>query len=175
MSDQQPDKTAEQAAPEADPAQQSKAGPSARAELEEGLAHLGRAFGGVATRLFGSKVTGIPVDRDTPSLSPEADAAVTQLGESVGRILHAVGEGLVAHPGSLREAQREAERRKDEPLSVPEGEAPLLVGLRSLAEGIAAAAGATRPSANGEPASADSPAEEAASPDAAPSGEEPVG
>ena len=109
-------------------------------ELEEGLAHLGRALGGLTSRLLGERVTGIPVPPDRPAVSPEVDAVVEQVGDSLGRLMRATGEGLRRHPTRPLQALEEATRLSREPIEAPEGVGPVTVGLRSLASGLGATA-----------------------------------
>lgn len=109
-------------------------------ELEESLQHLGKAVGGVMTRLFGEKLTGVHVDPERPVIGREVDQAVTALGDTVGRLLHAVGAGLEAHPTEPGAMVDEVRAAQQAPLEVPEGEAPLTVGLRSLGRGLSRSA-----------------------------------
>jgi len=109
-------------------------------ELEEGLAHLGRALGGLTSRLLGERITGIPVPPDRPAVSPEVDAVVEQVGSSLGRLMRATGEGLKRHPTRPLQALDEATRLSREPIETPEGVGPVTVGLRSLASGLGATA-----------------------------------
>ena len=135
-----------------------------RSELEEGVEHLGRAFGGVMTRLFGAKVTGQEAPEQRPVVSPEADAAIDQAGRTLGRWLHAAGEALAEHPAAPSEALDAA--RKAAPNEVPEEEGltPLSVGLKSMAKGLARSGEAVldqvaprKTKAKGDPESGDPP------------------
>ncbi len=105
-------------------------------ELEEGVEHLGRVLGGVATRLFGEKVTGRKVDPARPAISAEADAAIAGLGDNLGRLLSAAGRALQEHPAEPGKAVEEVRQHAADPVRTSEGEAPLTVGLRDLAEGV---------------------------------------
>jgi len=109
---------------------------AAGSELEEGLDHLGRAVGGVLTRLLGSRYTQVELDPDRPVISPEVDDAVDRAGAAVGRWLHAAGEGLVRHPTDPAAAVGHASAHKDDDLELREGEAPLAAGVRALAGGL---------------------------------------
>jgi hypothetical protein len=107
----------------------------ARSELEEGVEHISQLMGGVLTRLLGEKVTGVPIDRDKPTVSPDADKAIEDAGERVGRFLHAVGRGLRAHPDDPSKAWEEAREHPEEP-HPGEGETALTEGVRAFAGGI---------------------------------------
>ena len=106
-----------------------------RSELEEGVQHVSHLVGGVLTRLLGEKVTGVPIDPDKPTVSPDADKAIEQAGERVGRFLHAVGQGLRAHPDDPAKAWEEARHSPEEP-EPAEGETALTEGVRAFAGGI---------------------------------------
>ena len=106
-----------------------------RSELEEGVEHVSHVVGGVLTRLLGEKVTGVPIDPDKPTVSPDADKAIEEAGERVGRFLHAVGQGLRAHPDDPAKAWEEARHAPDEPHPA-EGETALTEGVRAFAGGI---------------------------------------
>jgi len=105
-------------------------------ELEEGMHHLGRTMGGLATRLLGQKITGLEVDPDKPVISKEADQAIEDLGSAAGRWLDAAGKGLRAHPDSPSAALDEMMSHREVEVDTPEGVAPLTAGLRSLAGGL---------------------------------------
>ena len=109
----------------------------ADSELEEGLNHLGRAVGGVLTRLLGSRYTQVDLDPERPVISPEVDEAMDRAGAAVGRWLHAAGEGLARHPTDPAAAVGHASAHKDDDLELREGEAPLAAGVRALASGLA--------------------------------------
>ena len=109
---------------------------SGNSELEEGLDHLGKAVGGVLTRLLGSRYTQVEVDPEKPVLGPEADAAIERAGEKMGRWLKAAGEGLHSHPTDPIAALDHAAKHKSDQVEVREGEAPLAAGMRALAGGL---------------------------------------
>ena len=111
--------------------------PPLGSELEDGLQHLGNVLGGVATRLLGSSVTGRSLD-ERPSISPQADALITDVGDNLGRLFHAAGRALESHPTEPGAALNAAARSASEPVSPEVGEAPLTAGLRSLGRGLAA-------------------------------------
>jgi hypothetical protein len=106
-------------------------------ELEEGLHHLGNVLGGVATRLLGSRVTGRRVE-SRPTISPATDELIADVGDNLGRLLHAAGKALEAHPTAPGAALDEATRTAGTPVETAAGEAPLTEGLRSLGRGLAA-------------------------------------
>lgn len=107
-----------------------------QSELGAGLDHLGRAVGGVLTRLLGPRYTQVELDPQTPVLGAEADAAVERAGAVMGRWLNAAGDGLRSHPTDpLAALDHAARHREDEP-SLREGEAPLAAGVRALAGGL---------------------------------------
>ena len=106
-----------------------------RSELEEGVEHLGQMVGGVLTRLLGEKVTGVPIDHDKPTVSAEADKAIEDVGQRVGRFLHAVGQGMRAHPDDPSKAWEEAREHPDEPHPA-EGETELTEGVRAFVGGV---------------------------------------
>ena len=106
-----------------------------RSELEEGVEHLGQMVGGVLTRLLGEKVTGVPIDRDKPTVSADADKAIEDAGQRVGRFLHAVGKGMRAHPDDPSKAWEEAREHPEEPHPA-EGETELTEGVRAFVGGV---------------------------------------
>ncbi len=105
-------------------------------ELEEGLDHLGKAVGGVLTRLLGSRYTRVELDPERPVISPEADEAVDRAGRLVGRWLNATGQGLRSHPTDPLAALNHANAHLRDEVELREGEAPLAAGARSLAGGL---------------------------------------
>ncbi|MCB9778993.1 MAG: hypothetical protein H6742_10550 [Alphaproteobacteria bacterium] len=117
-------------APEADPAVDPES------ELEAGLDHLGKAVGGVLTRLLGPRYTKVELDPERPVLGAEADRAVERAGDRMGRWLRATGDGLKAHPTDPIRALDHAAKHKDEDVEVREGEAPFAAGARALASGL---------------------------------------
>lgn len=107
-----------------------------RSELEEGVEHLGRALGGVMSKLLGEKITGIPVDAERPVIGAQADQAIDELGSTAGRWLRAAGEGLKRHPGSPGQALETMLEERHAPVETEEGVAPLTAGLKTLAGGL---------------------------------------
>ncbi|MDP2308315.1 MAG: hypothetical protein Q8P18_20010 [Pseudomonadota bacterium] len=110
-----------------------------KSELERGLQSLGRVFTGVTGRLLGPKAIGREELPPESSISPEADAALEKAGADLGRILHATGEGLKAHPldpsGALRTARASASA--GDPVESDPGWTPLAAGLKNLGGGLA--------------------------------------
>ncbi|MEC7949494.1 MAG: hypothetical protein VX265_18140 [Myxococcota bacterium] len=111
--------------------------PGLDSELEEGLRHLGNVLGGVATRLLGPGVTGRGLN-DRPTISPAADEMIDDVGDNLGRLLHAAGRALEAHPTAPGAAFGAATRDAASPIEPAPGEAPLTEGLRALGRGLAA-------------------------------------
>lgn len=107
-----------------------------RSELEEGVEHLGRALGGVMSKLLGEKVTGIRLEADRPVIGAEADQALDELGSTAGRWLRAAGEGLKRHPASPGQALETMLEERHAPVQTEEGIAPLTAGLKNLAGGL---------------------------------------
>lgn len=111
--------------------------PRPGSELEEGLDHLGKAVGGVLTRLLGPRYTQVDLDPERPVISDEADQALERAGAAMGRWLRAAGDGLKTHPTDPVKALDHVARHKDEDIAdLREGEAPLAAGVRSLAGGL---------------------------------------
>jgi hypothetical protein len=106
-----------------------------RSDLEDGVERVSHVVGGVLTRLLGEKVTGVPIDPDKPTVSPDADKAIEQAGERVGRFLHAVGQGLRAHPDDPSKAWEEAREHPEEPHPA-DGETELTEGVRAFVGGV---------------------------------------
>lgn len=109
-------------------------GGAPRSDLEQGLEGLGNALTGLAAQLLGSKVVGRVPSR--PAISPAADEAVRDLGDTVGRVLHAAGQALAEHPTEPGRAFRELREHATDPVEVAEGSAPLTEGLKSFATGL---------------------------------------
>ena len=110
--------------------------PRRGSELEEGLNHMARVASGLATRLFGEKVTGRPMDPDKPTISPEADDVVAGLADNLGRIFNAAGNAMKEHPTRPGRMLNETMEHIREPVESEAGVAPLTSGLRSLADGF---------------------------------------
>ena len=111
--------------------------PKPESDMNRGLRSFGRALETVTGRLFGSRVTGKAVRRDDVAFSPGTDAALERAGEDLGRLLHAAGEGLKAHPMRPAEALRVArEHQHDEP-EAREGLTQLSTGILNLGGGVA--------------------------------------
>ena len=144
-----------------------------KSELERGFESLGRALTGVTGRLLGPKAIGREELPPESAISPEADERIAKVGADLGRILHATGEGLKAHPLDPTEALRTARASSDDPVEVDPGWTPLAAGLKNLggglarvAEGVLDVVAPRKPKAEGEddtPADADAPSEPTAS------------
>lgn len=114
-----------------------------KSDLETAVDDLGKLATGLAGKLFGPKLVGKDkLDPDQPVLSPEADRAIDQVGENIGRLLHAAGEGLKKRPLDPVQALGEAEQaaRAEELPPPPEGWSELSGGLKNLAEGFGSVA-----------------------------------
>lgn len=123
--------------PEAERAGNAEPGErSPGSELEEGLDHLGKAVGGLLTRLLGPRYTQVELEPDKPVLGAEADAAVDRAGATMGRWLKAAGDGLKSHPTDPIAALDHASKHRDEEPELREGEAPLAAGARAFAGGL---------------------------------------
>jgi len=105
-------------------------------ELDDGLAQFGKVVGGIASRLLGSKFTGHTLDPDRPTLSPEADRALDQAGDALGRVLKAAGDSLQEHPTDPIAAFDQTVKHAQDPVHPRVGEAPLAEGLRSVVGGL---------------------------------------
>jgi len=144
-----------------------------KSELERGFESLGRALTGVTGRLLGPKAIGREELPPESAISPEADERIAQVGADLGRILHATGEGLKAHPLDPTEALRTARASSDDPVEADPGWTPLAAGLKNLggglarvAEGVLDVVAPRKPKAEGEddaPGDPDAPADPTAS------------
>lgn len=105
-------------------------------ELAKGLESAGRIVEGLAARVLGPKSVGKETVPETPTVSPEVDQAISELGHTVGRYLHAAGEGLKEHPTDLIEAGRAAQDHVQDPVTAPDGWSPLVGGALTLGEGL---------------------------------------
>ena len=105
-------------------------------ELDRGLESLGKVVEGVAGRLLGPKVLGKGELPDGPALSEDADRAIEEAGETVGKLLNAAGVALKEHPLDPSAAVRTAQAHTDDPVPTPEGYSPLVGGMRSLGGGL---------------------------------------
>lgn len=108
-----------------------------KSDLEQGLQSLGRAATGLAGRLLGPKAIGRHELPPESSISPEVDEAITRAGAQVGRVLHATGEGLKAHPLHPAEALRTARASSEDPIEPDPGWTPLAAGIKNLGGGLA--------------------------------------
>ncbi len=106
-------------------------------ELQRGLQSLKRAAAGVAGRLLGPKAIGREELPPEAAISPEADEAIARAGAEVGRILHATGEGLKAHPLDPAGAIRTARASAGDSFEADPGWTPLAAGIKNLGGGLA--------------------------------------
>ena len=105
-------------------------------EFERGVESFARVVEGVAGKVLGPKALGRKGPPPGPVISEEADRALEQATEAMGRYLHAAGEGLKAHPFAPGEAVRTAQEKVTEEPPTPEGWSPLVGGMRSLSGGL---------------------------------------
>jgi hypothetical protein len=112
-----------------------------KSELEKGVEGLGRALESAAGQLFGAKVIGKELPPDQVAISEETDAAMRKAGEDLGKLLHAAGKGLEAHPLDPAAAIEEAKAHRDDTLDPEPGLTPLSVGLKHLGGGLLRVAG----------------------------------
>lgn len=156
------------------PEDEKKEGAAAppRSDLEHGLEGLGNALTGLAAQLLGSKVVGRVPDR--PAISPTADEALRELGDAVGRVLHAAGHALAEHPTEPGKAFAELREHATDPVEVAEGSAPLTEGLKTLATGLEKVAVGVLDAVAPKKPKADAPPEGEASGDEKPN-DEPAG
>ncbi len=108
-----------------------------KSELERGLEGLGRALTGVTGRLLGPKAIGRTELPPEVAISPEADQALADVGEGLGRLLHATGEGLKAHPLDPGQAFKTVRAHQSDPVTAEPGWSPLSAGLLNLGDGLA--------------------------------------
>jgi hypothetical protein len=106
-------------------------------DVRQGLRSFGRAFETVTGRLLGPKVVGKEIAPEDVAISPETDAALLRAGEELGRLLHAAGEGLKAHPTVPAEAIRVAREHRDDAPPPPPGLTALSGGLLNFGGGMA--------------------------------------
>lgn len=105
-------------------------------ELEQGIEALGRTLTGVTARLLGPKAVGKQELPEGPALGVEADKALEEAADTMGRLLHAAGEGLKEHPLDPVEAAKTAQTHVEDPVEGKNGWSPLVTGLGELGEGL---------------------------------------
>lgn len=137
--DDQAEFTDEQLNPKAEGAEPPpEEAPKARvpSDLDEGIEHLKHVAVGVAARLFGPKLVNAEPER--PTLSPEADKLVEDIGATVGHYLRAAGTALQDPPKDMNEAGKEAKELAREPIrkEVEDGWSPLVQGARAFSVGL---------------------------------------
>lgn len=111
--------------------------PKVPSDLEEGLENLKHVAVNVAARLFGPKLVNAD-EPERPTLSPEADKLVEDIGATVGHYLRAAGTALKDHPRDLNEASKEASELAKEPIKkdIEDGWSPLVQGARAFSVGL---------------------------------------
>ncbi|MFZ5478195.1 MAG: hypothetical protein ACOZNI_15620 [Myxococcota bacterium] len=107
-----------------------------KSELGKSVESLGRALESAAGQLFGEKVIGKELAPDQVAISEETDAAMRKAGEEIGRVLHAAGEGLKAHPLDPAAALEEAKAHKDDLIEGEPGLTRLSIGIKHLGGGL---------------------------------------
>jgi hypothetical protein len=108
-----------------------------KSDLEQGLQSFGRALTGVTGRLLGPRAIGRTELPAEPAISPEADAALERGAAELGRILHATGEGLKAHPLDPPEAFHAGRAHQGDQVDPPPGWSPLSAGILNFGGGLA--------------------------------------
>lgn len=107
-----------------------------KSDLEQGVESLLKASEGVAARLFGPKLMGKDSLPEGPAISKDADEAISQAGEALGRLLNAAGTGMKEHPLRPGEAVKTAAQHVEDPVPAAEGWSPLTAGIRSFGGGL---------------------------------------
>lgn len=105
-------------------------------DLDKTLESLGKTVEGVAGRIFGPKAVGLEELPESPAISAEADEAISQAADSLGRLLNAAGTALREHPMDPGAALKSAQAGVGTPVESEEGWSPLTAGLRSLGGGL---------------------------------------
>jgi hypothetical protein len=115
--------------------------PKLEQDVESAAHELGRLATGVVGHLFGAKAVG-RAEGEVPSVAPEVDRAIDAVGDTIGKVLHAVGEGLAQHPVDPEQAVHTVGRTLREPGPPPKapGWSGLTSGLGHLARGLGATA-----------------------------------
>lgn len=111
-------------------------GDAGKSDLEQGVESLLKASEGVAARLFGPKLVGKDSLPEGPAISKDADEAISQAGEALGRLLNAAGTGMREHPLRPGEAVKTAAQHVEDPVQAQEGWSPLTAGIRSFGGGL---------------------------------------
>ena len=106
-------------------------------DLDEGLENLKHVAVNVAARLFGPKLVNAD-EPERPTLSPEADKLVEDIGATLGHYLRAAGTALKDHPKDFNEASKEASELAKEPIKkdIEDGWLPLVQGARAFSVGL---------------------------------------
>lgn len=115
--------------------------PKLEQDVEAAAQELGRLATGVVGHLFGAKAVG-RADDEVPSVAPAVDQTLDAVGDTIGKVLHAVGEGLVQHPVDPEQAVHTVGKALREPGPPPKapGWSGLTSGIGHLARGLGATA-----------------------------------
>lgn len=105
-------------------------------DLDKTLESLGKTVEGVAGRLFGPRAVGKEELPENPAISPEADQALSEAAESLGRLFHAAGVAMKEHPMDPGAALKSAQVAAESPVEAEPGWSPLTAGLRSFGGGL---------------------------------------
>lgn len=111
-----------------------------RSDLENAVDDVGRMVTGLAGRLFGAKAVEKVKRPEGPAISPEVDEAIGQVGDAMGRFLHAAGEGMKKHPLDPLAALDEVGKGATAPAPAPEGWSELSGGIKTFAQGLGSVA-----------------------------------
>jgi hypothetical protein len=116
--------------------------PGLEREVDQAVEQLGRVTAGLVGHLFGAKAIGKESADDVPSLTPGVDHALDAVGDTLGKVLHAVGEGIGQLPVDAEAAVKKVgdELRNPAPAPKSPGWSGLSSGLGDLARGLGAAA-----------------------------------
>jgi hypothetical protein len=116
--------------------------PGLEREVDQAVEQLGRVTAGLVGHLFGAKAIGKASADEVPSLTPGVDHALDAVGDTLGKVLHAVGEGIGQLPVDAEAAVKAVgdELRNPEPAPKSPGWSGLSSGLGDLARGLGTAA-----------------------------------
>ena len=113
-----------------------------RGDLGNAVDDVSRVATGMLGRLLGPKAVGKTDLDPAEPLNPKLDRALTSVGDAVGRVLQAVGNGLEHHPLDPEQAVHEigARLRSKTPPEKSDGWSALSTGIGSLVGGVGAVA-----------------------------------